>query len=191
MASNSLVDEGWIRKLQQTSIPSFSYLASCLRGKQSVDRNTVRQRGFTLIELMIVVAVLGILAAIAYPSFLDQIRKTRRSDGKAALLETAQVLERCFTEFNRYNSASCPAVNNGDVTQLSASYTTTEENYYAISSAGSLTTTAFTLRATPTGAHADDNDNTEPNRCGVLTYNQQGAKGVVAGTGTLSTNSCW
>jgi len=188
MASNSLVEEGWIRKFKEAAIPSFNYGVSCLRGKQGVSRHGVRQRGFTLIELMMVIVVIGILAAIAYPSYLDQIRKTRRSDGKAALLETAQVLERCFTEFNSYNNISCPAVNNSNNAQLSAAYATSEENYYTVAAAG-LTATAFTLQATPVGAHADDNDNSVANRCGVLTYNQLGAKGVSGGT--LSAADCW
>ncbi|MEW8458818.1 MAG: type IV pilin protein, partial [Candidatus Thiodiazotropha endolucinida] len=52
-----------------------------------------KQRGFTLIELMIVVAIVGILAAIAYPSYVDSVRKGRRNDGMNALLDAAQKLE--------------------------------------------------------------------------------------------------
>ncbi len=189
MASDSLVEEGWIRKLRQTSIPSFRRLASCRRQQQSADRNAVRQRGFTLIELMIVIAVIGLLAAIAYPSYVDQIRKTNRSDGKAALLETAQVLERCFTEFNAYNNASCPAVNNADVTQLSAAYSNSEEGYYALSVAG-LATASFTLSATPIAGQADENNAGKSNTCGVFSYTQVGAKGVSGGSITDPT-ICW
>ena len=60
--------------------------------------------GFTLIELMITVAVVGILAAIAYPSYQDSIRKSRRADAKSALLDAAHRQERFFTENNQYTN---------------------------------------------------------------------------------------
>lgn len=194
MASDSLIEEGWIRKLRLTSIPSIRALAPCLRPKQSADRNAVRQRGFTLIELMIVVAVISLLAAIAYPSYVEQIRKTRRSDAKTALLETAQVLERCFTEFNVYNRPSiptpgCPAVNAAGTGLLAPAYTLSEEGYYIIS-AGTLTSTVFTLLATPTGGQADENNAGKSNTCGVFSYSQTGAKGVSGGSITDPT-ICW
>ncbi len=63
----------------------------------------MNHRGFTLIELMIVVAVVGILAAIAYPSYQEQVRKSRRADGAAVLMQNAQFLERFFTENGRYD----------------------------------------------------------------------------------------
>ena len=192
MASDSLIEEGWIRRFRESSFPAFRTRVSCLRGKQGVDRNSVQQRGFTLIELMMVIVILGIVAAIAYPSYVEQVRKTRRSDGKAALLETAQVLERCFTEFNRYNApagaSGCPAVN-GAGNGLAGAFTTTEEGYYTVA-AGSLTATAFTLRATPAGGHADDNDSSKSNRCGVLTYTNTGQKGVTGGSISDFTR-CW
>lgn len=60
-------------------------------------------KGFTLIELMIAVAVVGILAAIAYPSYQDSVRKSRRADAKSALLDAAH--ERTvFTENNQYTA---------------------------------------------------------------------------------------
>jgi prepilin-type N-terminal cleavage/methylation domain-containing protein len=59
-------------------------------------RNKVLQKGFTLIELMIAVVVIAILAAIAYPSYQDSVRKSRRADAKSALMEHAQFMERTY-----------------------------------------------------------------------------------------------
>jgi len=85
-------------------------------------------RGFTLIELMIAVAILGIIAAIAYPSYLDQVRKSKRSDARSALMQAANRQERFYTTQYEYattldalgmpaeteNEAYTLAVDNGD-----------------------------------------------------------------------------
>ena len=67
-------------------------------------------RGFTLIELMIVVAVVAILAAVAIPAYTQYVEQTRRADAHSALLSSAQTLERCFTRTNTYRVPPCPAV---------------------------------------------------------------------------------
>lgn len=64
-----------------------------------------QQRGFTLIELMIVVAIVAILAAVAWPSYQNQIRSTNRADAQGALLGLAQAMERHFTQNGTYNGA--------------------------------------------------------------------------------------
>ncbi len=137
-----------------------------------MQRQRARTRGVTLIELIIAVAVVAILAAIAFPSYQQQIQKTRRADGKAELMETAQQLERCYTRFSRYNDGNC-----GVALPFNSS-----EGYYVVS-ATAITASAFTLDATPQGAQADDT------RCGVLrlmSTGQQGSQGQ-----STDANECW
>lgn len=131
--------------------------------------------GFTLIELMIAVVIVGILAAIAYPSYERQVQSTRRADGKAVLLDTAQRLERCFTRFNSYAAADCEtadALGDGGIESPESWYVVTDTN------AGAST---FTLVATPQGAQAADT------RCGNLTLTHTGVRGASEGTAA----ECW
>lgn len=123
-----------------------------------------RSRGFTLIELMIVVAVVAILAAIAYPSYQDQVRKSRRGQAKAELVEYAQLAERFHTVQNTYAGFALPSTQSPR--QGTAAYT--------IAIAGQ-TQAGFTITATPQGRQTAD-------RCGTLRINQAGAKSHTAGT---------
>lgn len=141
----------------------------------STRRGNGGMRGFTLIELMIVVVIVAILAAIAYPSYQSQVRKTKRAEGKAMLLEVAQGLERCLTRYGSYNHASCDVAS--DLPEPS------EEGHYEIS-ATTLTAATFVLKATPQGGQADDTE------CGVLVLAQTGAQGS-QNSSTTDTHNCW
>ncbi|WP_444676729.1 type IV pilin protein [Halomonas sp. E19] len=68
------------------------------------------QRGFTLIELMIAVAVIAILASIAVPSYRGYVERSLRADAKAGLLEAAGIMERCYTQYHTYNHSDCSLV---------------------------------------------------------------------------------
>ncbi|MGH8642969.1 MAG: type IV pilin protein [Gammaproteobacteria bacterium] len=131
------------------------------------------RRGFTLIEILIVVAVIGILAAIAYPAYQDQVRKSRRGQLKADLTELAQILERNFTEANRYDQNSAGvALTIGTLPLFNQSPRTGTANYtITLITLPPPPTPAstFTLTAVPTGAQAGD-------PCGTYTLNQAGTK---------------
>lgn len=104
--------------------------------------------GFSLVEMLVVVAMIGILAVLAYPSYFAQIQKTRRADAKIGLIQLAQQLERCYTEFNAYNSVNCALAAGGTVNTMSASrhYTIRSQDEGGVEF---LTATGFTLFAIP------------------------------------------
>lgn len=146
--------------------------------------------GFTLIELMIVVAIVGILAAIAYPSYQESVAKSKRADAQGALLSLAGALERHFTETNSYCDAGTTAVGGcgagtGDsgaptifVTQVPVDGGT---KYYDLT-ISAVTGTTFTVTATRTGSMASD-------ACGDFTYDNAGNQNVVNATKTPA--ECW
>lgn len=127
--------------------------------------------GVTLIELMIVVVVVGILAAVAYPSYREHVNNSRRADGKSALLNVAQRLERCFTQYNAYDHASCPV----------AFPVTSPDGFYQINDQ-SRDATTFEVRAAPQGVQAGD-------RCGTFTLTHTGARDVQGAA--LTAQQCW
>ena len=135
-----------------------------------------RSQGFSLIELMIAVVIVGILAAIAIPMYSDYVTRSRRADGQATLMQVAQELERCYTQFSKYNDNSCSVVSSSTVNE------TSDQGFYVISaSGGALTESNFTLTATPQNEQADDTD------CTTLKLTYLGGQGA---TGT-DTDSCW
>lgn len=133
----------------------------------------MRSRGFTMIEVMIVCVIVAILAAIVYPSYVNTVQKTRRSDAKSALLAAAGQLERYFTERGTYATATLGT---------SGVYPSTSQNSYYTLSLSNLAATTYTLRAAPAGVQTSD-------PCGTFTFTHLGVQGVTGGSKPAS--DCW
>jgi len=121
--------------------------------------------GFTLIELMITVAIIAIIAAIAFPLYQNQIEQTRRTTAQSDLLELTQWMERRYSNGFDYRDAG-----NNPVLPFNQS----PQNgtaFYNISFVGNATRDTFTLQAVPTGGQANDD-------CGTLTLDEQGNRGA-------------
>ena len=124
--------------------------------------------GFTLIELMVVVAIIGILATLAYPSYIDSVRKSNRADAKTTMLQVASQEERYYTENNVYGSMTAIGYTASTVPSQSGRHNITLTTANADAS--------YTISATPVAA-----DST----CGALTLTNTGLTGsAIAGT-------CW
>jgi type IV pilus assembly protein PilE len=139
-------------------------------------------RGFTLIELMIVVAIIAILASLAYPSYRDSVARGRRADAKAALLEAAQWTERQYTVSNTYVATLLTSLNQspkgaGSVAVYDIAYVTTP-------SASAPSATQFFLQATPRSGGSMASD-----KCGSFIVDQKGDKTTSGGTATAA--QCW
>lgn len=139
-----------------------------------------REKGFTLIELMIVVAIMGILAAIVVPSYLDNVRKGRRNDAKAKLTENVQFME-AFLAINERYDRDKGGANVALPILVSPAGATGGNVDYNISFSAPTTAVTYTIQAVPVNKMAAD-------ACGTFTINNAGARTV---SGSLSMADCW
>jgi len=130
----------------------------------------LKPNGFTLIELMIVIAIVGILASVAYPSYMSQVRKSRRSDAVQALSQVQQAQERWRANNPIYSS---------DLASLGISSATTSGGYYILAIAGTSTGTTYSASASGVASQASDTG------CTTLTVT------INNGTATNTPTSCW
>jgi type IV pilus assembly protein PilE len=127
-------------------------------------------RGFSMVEMLIVMVIIGILAAVAFPSYQDSLIRGRRTDAKVALNDMSQRLERCFTQFGAYDADDC---------DIDAP-TDSPEGFYSVD-IDDVDAGSYTLSAAPQGAQENDV------ACGTLGMDNTGAH---TATGD-DTDRCW
>jgi type IV pilus assembly protein PilE len=131
-----------------------------------------KTRGFTLIELMIVVAVLSIIVAVGYPSYMEHVKKSRRAEGMGQLLELADRMERAYSDRGTYP------------TNISEVYvaTTTDGGFYTLTVV-SANNVSFTVSAAPTSLGGQNDD-----KCETFTLTSLGQKSI---SGSVPNSQCW
>ena len=144
-----------------------------------LSRRRATASGFTLVEVIVVVAIIGILAAIAIPSYNEYVRRSQRAEARTVLLEAAQFMQRFYSANDRYDAArggaavALPAQLQRAPAGGNARYTISLET---------VSTTAYTLQAVPTGSMSAD-------KCGTFTLTSVGRKDVK--DASVSAAECW
>lgn len=131
-------------------------------------------RGFTLIEMIVVVAIAGILAALATQMYSDQVISSRRTDGRATLMNVAAVLDKCRAVYGIYNHDNC-SIGDGDVID-------TSDEFYQVTVESDATTFLLTADPTPGSPQVADTE------CTSITINHLAQQD---GTGSDPDNNCW
>ena len=135
--------------------------------------------GFTLVELLITVAIAGILLSVALPSYQSQVVRTKRASAASCAMELAQFMERVYASNIRYDQNAGA----GTVLPATACRTELSTSYTFAFATGQPTARTFTIQATPTGAQA-----TSDTGCATLSINQAGTRGV---SGDQTVQQCW
>ena len=151
------------------------------------------QLGFTLVELMITVAIIAILTAIAYPSYTESVRRSNRTEAKTELVDVSQRLQRCYTSFGRFdNPPVIPAGGNpcavfNQLTTGSSEIISRGSGFYSITFAVPPTRAAFTLVATSRVGLQQAADD----ECDRFTIDQAGRRQAFHENNSETTDRCW
>ncbi|MDP2325691.1 MAG: type IV pilin protein [Gammaproteobacteria bacterium] len=136
-------------------------------------RRTPHQLGFTIIELMIAVAIVAILAAVALPSYNEYVLRSHRSNARTTLMGAAQWMERAATATGRYPADAA----------IPAGIKTVEGGRYSLTHVVSAAGDTFSFTAVPVGSQVSD-------KCGTFAVDQAGRKAVTA-SASLTAAECW
>lgn len=161
------------RLIAQTPAPIF-------KRHRVQGRRGLRQAGVTLLELLIVVAIVAILSAIALPSYTRYITKTNRAAAAACLATDANYMERFYTSNLRYDQDTTKTPMTLPTPDCASTAQTGNNYSYAVSN---LTATTYTLTATPINAQLK-----RDTMCGTLTLDQTGTR-TDSGSGAVA--DCW
>lgn len=150
-------------------------------------------RGFTLIEVMIVVAIIAILSMIAMPSYQEYVHRSKRAEAEGILMEAAQFMQRYYSANDRY-TVTADDTTTTEVEQKVDSVSMLPETLrqspksgaanYTIAVLARATPPSYTLKATRTGSMTGD-------KCGTLVLSGQGVKGMESATSGLTAADCW
>ncbi|POZ61295.1 type IV pilin [Chromobacterium alticapitis] len=132
-------------------------------------------RGVSLIELVITMAVIGILTAIAYPAYTSYLQQSRRSDAMQALTLAQSQMEQCYAQYFAYNNAAC------------AVSATSPSGYYTVQIASGATASSYSLTATVVAAGLQGRDSS----CNSFTISNAGIKSATNAQGGDSSSTCW
>lgn len=154
--------------------------------------STARHAGFTLVEMMITVVILSILTTIAIPAYTSEVRKSRRTDARSALLDLASREERYFSTTNTYTSSPTDLAYGAGTTWPAAPGMPVGNGYYTVVvniTAAQPTATppvlaGYTITATPAGTQTGDT------QCTTFTVDQVGNQ-TATGSGTSPSTNCW
>jgi type IV pilus assembly protein PilE len=148
----------------------------------------MNQRGFTLVEIMVVLAIVMTLAAIAMPSYTENINRSKRAEAKAQLLEAAQFMQRFYSQNDSYaqTRAGVAVAVPDALARVPRTAAAGSQNYTISFATPGPTTATFTLQAAPRvgGSMAGD-------KCGTFTLTQAGQRGVAGNARGATADSCW